>query len=76
MEWTGRIDKYANPINVGDIVIMVFKGMGGEWEHEYIVKLDDKGFYFDENGKRIDINKWESSMLEKKKISKELLDVK
>ena len=76
MEWTGRIDKYANPINVGDIVIMVFKGMGGEWEHEYIVKLDDKGFYFDENGKRIDINRWESSMLEKKKISKELLDVK
>ncbi len=64
MEWSGRIDKNNKKINLGDKVVAKYEGMGGTWEHYYTVKIDNKGFYFDEEGRRIAIDYPNSENLE------------
>tara|TARA_X000000368_G_scaffold212302_1_gene167740 strand:- start:4178 stop:4471 length:294 start_codon:yes stop_codon:yes gene_type:complete len=63
--WSGRLDRNKNKIYLNDVVMMEFSGMGDYWRHKYLVKIDDKGFYFDEEGKRISIDRWDSSSLTK-----------
>ena len=67
MIWSGRVDKNNKKINLNDKIVAKYEGMGGVWEHYYIVKVDDRGFYFEEESRRVSIDYPNSKHLQVKK---------